>query len=246
MLLKDKVAFITGASGGIGSSAARCFAREGAHLALLEHSQSLSALVAEITLSGSARAKSYRADMTSLKDMQQCVKDIVADFGRVDILVNNAGITADNLLLLMTDDQWDSVIQTNLRSIFAVTKCVARQMLKQKDGRVINISSVSGIHGNAGQSNYAAAKAGIIAFSKSMAKELASRNILVNVVAPGFIATKMTDVLPENVKKNALAGIPLKRFGVPEDVANACVFLASEKSSYITGQVFVVDGGIAI
>lgn len=246
MLLKDKVAFITGASGGIGSSSARCFAREGAHLALLEHSQSLSALVAEITSSGSARAKSYRADMTSLKDMQQCVKDIVADFGRVDILVNNAGITADNLLLLMTDDQWDSVIQTNLRSIFAVTKCVARQMLKQKYGRVINISSVSGIHGNAGQSNYAAAKAGIIAFSKSMAKELASRNILVNVVAPGFIATKMTDALPEDVKKNALAGIPLKRFGVPEDVANACVFLASEKSSYITGQVFVVDGGIAI
>lgn len=246
MLLKDKVAFVTGASGGIGSSVARFFAREGAHLALLEHKQSLSGLVSEITSSLSVRAKTYHADMTSLKDMQQCVKNIVADFGRVDILVNSAGITADNLLLLMTDEQWDSVIQTNLRSVFVITKCVARQMLKQRDGRILNISSVSGIHGNPGQSNYAAAKAGIIAFSKSAAKELASRNILVNTIAPGFIATKMTDVLPSEIKEKALQGIPLARFGAPEDVAHACVFLASEKASYITGQVFVVDGGIAI
>lgn len=245
MLLKDKVAFVTGASGGIGAAIARSFAREGAGLALLEHKQSLSPLIEELAASG-ATAKSYRADMTSLKDMQQCVKDVVADFQKIDILVNNAGITADNILLLMKEEEWDSVLATNLKSMFAVTKCVARQMLKQKDGRVINISSVSGITGNAGQSNYAAAKAGIIGFSKSAARELASRNILVNVVAPGFIDTKMTEPLSDDVKEKVKAEIPLKRFGAPEDVAEMCMFLASGKASYITGQVFVVDGGISL
>lgn len=245
MLLKDRVAFVTGASGGIGSAIVKSFAREGAHLALLEHKQSLSGLMDELKSVG-VQAKSYRADMTSVTEMQQCVKNVVADFARIDILVNNAGITADNLLLLMKEQEWDSVLNTNLKSMFVTTKCVARQMLKQQDGRVINISSVSGITGNAGQSNYAAAKAGIIGFSKSVARELASRNIRVNVVAPGFIATKMTEPLPDEVKEKVKAEIPLKRFGKPSDVAEMCAYLASEKAAYITGQVFVVDGGISL
>ncbi len=245
MLLKDKVAFVTGASGGIGSAIAKSFAREGAHLALLEHKQSLSGLIDELKSDG-VQAKSYRANMTSVAEMQQCVKSVVADFARIDILVNNAGITADNLLLLMKEQEWDSVLNTNLKSMFVTTKCVARQMLKQQNGRVINISSVSGITGNAGQSNYAAAKAGIIGFSKSVARELASRNIRVNVVAPGFIATKMTEPLPDEVKEKVKAEIPLKRFGEPSDVAEMCAYLASEKAAYITGQVFVVDGGISL
>lgn len=236
---------MTGASGGIGSAIAKSFAREGAHLALLEHKQSLSGLMDELKSVG-VQAKSYRADMTSVTEMQQCVKNVVADFARIDILVNNAGITADNLLLLMKEQEWDSVLNTNLKSMFVTTKCVARQMLKQQDGRVINISSVSGITGNAGQSNYAAAKAGIIGFSKSVARELASRNIRVNVVAPGFIATKMTEPLPDEVKEKVKAEIPLKRFGEPSDVAEMCAYLASEKAAYITGQVFVVDGGISL
>ena len=192
----------------------------------------------------SVRSKSYKSDASSLIDSNKLIEDVVKDFESIDILVNNAGIAKDNLLMRMSEDDFDNVINTNLKSVFNMSSSVQRLFLKQRKGSIINIGSIVGLKGNPGQSNYAASKAGIIGFSKSLALELGSRNIRVNVIAPGFIETEMTDNLSENIIENWKNNIPLKRIGKPEDVANACIFLASDMSEYITGQVIQVDGGM--
>jgi 3-oxoacyl-[acyl-carrier protein] reductase len=201
------------------------------------------ALEQELQTSGT-KVKGYRSDASKFDQAEKLIADVVTDFGTVDIVVNNAGITKDGLLMRMSEQQWDEVLEVNLKSIFNVTKAASKIMMKNRKGVFVNMSSVVGVQGNAGQGNYAASKAGIIGFSKSMAKELGSRNIRTNVVAPGFIKTEMTEVLDPKVVEGWEAGIPLKRAGETEDVANACVFLASDLSSYITGQVIAVDGGM--
>ncbi len=244
-LLEGKIALITGASRGIGRGIAKAFAAQGADVAFtyLSSVEKGQALEAELAGEG-IRAKGYRSDASDFDQAQALVDEVIKDFGRIDILVNNAGITRDGLLMRMSKDQWDAVIRANLDSVFNLTKGVQRYMLKQRSGSIINMSSVVGIKGNAGQANYAASKAGIIGFTKSVALELGSRGIRCNAIAPGFIATEMTESLDPKVLEGWLESIPLKRAGTVEDIANACLYLGSDLSSYVTGQVLSVNGGM--
>jgi 3-oxoacyl-[acyl-carrier protein] reductase len=244
-LLDNKVVLITGASRGIGKAIAETCVLQGATVAFtyLSSEEKARALEAELTANGGV-AKGFRSDASKFDDAQQLVDDVVAAFGTVDVLVNNAGITRDTLLMRMTEEQWDEVINTNLKSAFNLTKAVQKPMLKARSGSIINMSSVVGVKGNAGQSNYAASKAGLIGFTKSIAAELGSRNIRCNAIAPGFIETEMTEVLDQDVVASWRNSIPLKRGGQPVDVANATVFLASDLSAYITGQTLHVCGGM--
>lgn len=244
-LLEGKNAIITGGSRGIGKGIAEVFAQHGANVAFTYNSSAQSAEELAKELEGmGVKAKAYQSNAASFKESQELVDKVVEDFGSIDILVNNAGITKDNLLMRMSEEDFDKVIEVNLKSIFNMTKAVQRTMLKQRNGSIINMSSVVGVTGNAGQANYAASKAGIIGFSKSMAQELGSRNIRTNVIAPGFIETEMTEKLDEKTVQGWRDAIPLKRGGKPEDIANACVYLGSDLSSYVTGQVIHVDGGM--
>ena len=242
MLYLSKTALITGASQGIGAAIALRLAKAGFHIAINCYNQQLAdtdgAAVAEKCRAFGVEAKCYVADVSKFDQCQEMVKAVAADFGSLDVLVNNAGITKDGLLPRMSEDQFDAVIAVNLKSVF--------NMMRQKGGRIINVSSVSGLYGNAGQANYAASKAGVVGLTKTAAKELGGRNITVNAVAPGFIRTQMTDALPDKVKEVMLGQISLKRFGEPEDVANAVAFLASDDAAYISGQVLEIDGCIAM
>lgn len=244
-LLAGKTALVTGASKGIGRSIAIRFALEGANVAFtfLSSVEKGQALVAELEAFG-INAKGYRSDASDFKAAEQLITDVVSDFGGLDILVNNAGITRDNLLMRMTEESWDEIMNVNLKSCFNTVKAASRTMMKAKAGSIINMTSVVGVKGNAGQTNYAASKAGIIGFTKSVALELGSRNIRCNAVAPGFIETEMTGALDEKTVQGWRDGIPMKRGGQPEEVANACVFLASDMSSYISGQVLHVNGAM--
>jgi len=247
MLLDGKVALITGGSRGIGRAVTLKLAKAGARVAV-NYAGNLKAAneVCDLIKSAGGEAIAMQADVADSASVEAMVKEVMAAYGRIDILVNNAGITRDNLLVRMKEEDWDAVMNTNLKGIFNCTKLVSRIMMKQKAGKIVNMTSVVGIVGNAGQSNYAAAKAGVIGFTKSMAKELASRNITVNAIAPGFISTDMTAVLSDQVKVELAAGIPLGRLGTPEDVAAAVMFLVSDAANYITGQTVNVDGGMVM
>ena len=244
-LVKGKNIIITGASRGIGRGIAVAFAKQGANVAFTYSSSEGPAKELEAELSAfGVTAKAFKSNAADFDAAQQLVADVLEIFDSIDVLINNAGITKDNLLMRISEEDFDKVIEVNLKSVFNMTKAVQRTMLKQRHGSLIHMSSVVGVKGNAGQSNYAASKAGIIGFSKSIALELGSRNIRSNVIAPGFIETEMTDKLPEDVVAQWRASIPLKRGGSTEDVANACLFLAADLSAYITGQVLHVDGGM--
>jgi len=244
-LLEGKVALITGASRGIGKAIAIAFAQQGALVAFtdMRRDELMETTESEIQALG-VKAIGYASDASSFDDSERVVDEIAKEFGRVDILVNNAGITRDNLLMRMTEADWDLVIKVNLKSVFNLTKAVQKYMLKQRSGSIINMSSVVGVSGNGGQSNYSASKAGLIGFTKSIAQELGSRNIRCNAIAPGYIETEMTAKLSEEVRTQWAAQIPLRRGGKPEDVAQACVFFASDLSAYVTGQVLSVCGGM--
>lgn len=244
-LLEGKTALITGASRGIGKAIARKFALEGAAIAItnIVEDEEFTSTIDELKALN-VFARGYVSNAASHEDSQRVVAQIIIDFGKIDILVNNAGITKDALLMRMSEDQWDAVISVNLKSVFNLTKAVLQTMLKQKNGSIINLSSVVGVSGNAGQSNYSASKAGILGFTKSVARELGSRNIRCNAIAPGFILTEMTENLPPDIKSEWISRIPLKRGGTPEDVANTALFLASDLSSYISGQTIQVCGGM--
>lgn len=244
-LLEGKIALITGGSRGIGRAIALAFANEGAHIAFsdLVYDTVAEDLEREISALG-VKAKGYASDASSFEASEALCIAVAADFDRIDVLVNNAGITRDNLLMRMTEADWDLVIKVNLKSVFNLTKAVQKYMLKQRSGSIINMSSVVGVSGNAGQSNYSASKAGLIGFTKSIAQELGSRNVRCNAIAPGFIETDMTAKLPEEVRNAWAEKIPLRRGGKPEDVANVAIFLASDLSSYVTGQVINVCGGM--
>ena len=247
MLLDGRHALVTGASRGIGRAVALAFAAEGASVALnfAENVAAAEAVRAEIESAG-GKAILVPADVSDENAVEDMVKTVTEAFGSIDILVNNAGITRDGLLLRMKEEDWDAVLNTNLKGIFLCTKAVSKFMMKKRYGRIVNMASVVGVTGNASQANYAAAKAGVIGFTKAMAKELASRGITVNAIAPGFIRSDMTDVLPDKVKEAMLAEIPLGRAGEPADVAKAALFLASDQAAYITGQVLKVDGGMVM
>ena len=246
-MLEGKIALVTGASRGIGRQIALTLGAKGAAVIVNYNgsAQKAEEVVKEIEAAG-GRAEALQCNVSDFEACGQMMADIVARYGRLDILVNNAGITRDNLLMKMSEEDFDAVINTNLMGVFNCIKHISRQMLKQKAGRIINISSVSGVLGNAGQANYCAAKAGVIGITKSAARELASRGITVNAVAPGFIVTEMTDVLSDSVKEAATEKIPMKKFGETQDIAGAVAFLASEDAKYITGQVLCVDGGMAM
>ena len=244
-LLNNKVAIITGATRGIGKGIARKFAEQGASIAFTYVSSEEKAKVVETELSElGVKVKGYKSNAGDFIAAQQLIDDIVSDFGQIDVLINNAGITKDGLLMRMSEENWDDVMDINLKSVFNLTKASLRTFLKQKSGSIINMSSIVGVQGNAGQSNYSASKAGIIGFTKSIAQELGSRNIRCNAIAPGFIATEMTDALGDDVIGKWVENIPLKRPGSPEDVANCCLFLASDMSTYVSGQVISVCGGM--
>ena len=245
MLLQGKIAIITGASRGIGKSIAKSFIAQGATVAFTYRSSEEKAieLEKELTVNG-GNAKGFKSDASKMADAESLVKDVLEAFGTIDIVVNNAGITDDTLLIRMSEEQWDRVINVNLKSCFNLTKAVLKTMLKARFGSIINISSVVGVQGNAGQANYAASKAGILGFTKSIALELGSRNIRCNAIAPGFIETEMTAKLDPDTVQGWRNAIPLKRGGTPEDIANACIFLASDMSSYVTGQTLNVCGGM--
>ena len=247
MLLDGRHALVTGASRGIGRAVALAFAAEGASVALnfAGNVAAAEAVRAEIESAG-GKAILVPADVSDENAVEDMVKTVTEDFGSIDILVNNAGITRDGLLLRMKEEDWDAVLNTNLKGVFLCTKAVSKFMMKKRYGRIVNMASVVGVTGNASQANYAAAKAGVIGFTKAMAKELASRGITVNAIAPGFIRSDMTDVLPDKVKEAMLAEIPLGRAGEPADVAKAALFLASDQAAYITGQVLKVDGGMVM
>ena len=244
-LLENKVALITGASRGIGNAIAKVFAEAGANIAFtyLSSDEKARQLETELAAMG-VKAKGYKSNAANYEEAQELCKQVKEDFEAIHILVNNAGITRDNLLMRLSEEDWDSVINTNLKSIYNLTKPVSMVMLRQKEGSIINLTSIVGMIGQAGQSNYSASKAGIIGFTKSIADELGSRNIRSNAIAPGFIKTEMTEELAEDLKKSYLAGIPLKRFAEPEEVAKAALFLASDLSSYVNGQTLSVCGGL--
>ena len=245
MLLQGKIAIVTGASRGIGKSIARTFIEQGANVAFTYRSSEKQALALEKELTANGgTAKGFMSDASKFTDAENLVKEVLEAFGTVDIIVNNAGITDDTLLMRMSEEQWDRVVDVNMKSCFNLTKAVLRTMLKARSGSIINISSVVGVQGNAGQANYSASKAGILGFTKSVALELGSRNIRCNAIAPGFIETEMTEKLDAEVVQGWRDTIPLKRGGSPEDVANTCVFLASDMSSYVTGQTINVCGGM--
>ncbi|MFP3356907.1 3-oxoacyl-[acyl-carrier-protein] reductase [Planococcus citreus] len=245
--LTGKTAIVTGASRGIGAAIARRFAEEGANI-VVNYSGSqdkAEAVVAEIEQAG-GKAIAVKANVADADAVKVMADTAMKEFGSIDILVNNAGITRDNLMMRMKEDEWDDVINTNLKGVFLCTKAVTRQMMKQRAGRIVNIASIVGVMGNAGQANYVAAKAGVIGLTKTTARELASRGITANAVAPGFITTDMTEKLGDDVQSSMLAQIPLARFGAPEDVANAALFLASDEASYVTGQTLHLDGGMVM
>ncbi len=244
-LLEGKTGLVTGAARGIGRAIVIAFARQGANIAFTDiaYDDSMKSLERELSEIG-VKAKGYASDASDFENTQKVVDEIARDFGQIDILVNNAGITRDTLLMRMTEEQWDLVIKVNLKSVFNLTKAVQKYMLKQKSGSIINMSSVVGVSGNAGQANYAASKAGIIGFTKAVARELGSRNIRCNAIAPGFIITEMTHKLPDEVREEWIKKIPLQRGGTPEDVANVCIFLGSDLSSYVSGQVINVCGAM--
>ena len=246
MRLKDKVALITGGARGIGRAIALTFAREGADIAVADVNLEVAQQTASEIENLGRKAMALEMDVTNFEKVEEAINKILDKLGKVDILVNNAGITKDNLLLRMSQSDWDAVINVNLKGTFNCIKAVSRPMIKQRSGRIVSIASIIGLMGNPGQANYAASKAGIIALTKTVAKELASRNINANAVAPGFIQTEMTAKLPEEVKKKMLEAIPLAKLGTPEDVANVCLFLASDESSYITGQTITIDGGMVM
>jgi 3-oxoacyl-[acyl-carrier protein] reductase len=244
-LLENKVVLITGASRGIGKAIAKSLAAQGANVAFtfLSSVEKGKALEEELAAAGTT-VKGYQSDASDFKAADELVTNVVADFGRIDVLINNAGITRDTLIMRMTEEHWDDVMRINLKSAFNLVKAVTKPMMRARAGSIINITSVVGIMGNAGQANYAASKAGLIGFTKSVAKELGSRNIRCNAIAPGFIETEMTGELNEDKLSEWMKGIPLKRIGSGEDIANACVYLGSDMASYVTGQVLIVDGGM--
>ncbi|MBX9743221.1 MAG: 3-oxoacyl-[acyl-carrier-protein] reductase [Chthoniobacterales bacterium] len=245
--LEHQVAIVTGASRGIGEAIAQALAVEGAKIAVVSRSMGTATKVEEdLNKKIPGCAKAYAVDVADFEAVKKIGEQIVADFGRVDILVNNAGITRDTLLMRMSSEDWDMVLNTNLKGAFNFTHAVLRSMMKARTGRIINISSVSGIMGNAGQTNYSASKAGLIGFTKSLAREVSSRGITANVVAPGFIETDMTAVLNEAIRQGAVTQIPLARFGKPEEIAAAVAYLAGPKAAYVTGQVLAVDGGMSM
>ena len=243
MVLESKVTFITGGASGIGAAIAKKFIQEGTRVIICDVDAETGTKTAQ-QIGGNIHF--YKMDISDEEQVKKTVETVINEFSRIDILINNAGITNDRLLLRMTKQDWESVIGINLTGTFLVTKTIMRYMIKQRYGRIINIASVIGLIGNPGQANYAASKAGIIGFTKSCAKELAGRNITVNAIAPGFIETRMTENIPDEIKQNYLKLIPLRRFGLPEDVANLVLFLASDQASYITGQVICLDGGMVM
>lgn len=246
MRLANKVAIVTGSTRGIGKAVAEHLAAQGARVAVCGRNGEQAAQVAEAIVEQGGTARGFQCDVTLDDDVQNLIRDVQEAFGSIDILVNNAGITRDTLLMRMKEADWDQVMEVNVKSMYRCAKAVLRPMMKQRSGRIINITSVIGLMGNAGQANYAAAKAAVIGFTKSLAKEAASRGITVNAIAPGYIATDMTDSLDEKVRERILAAIPLGTIGQPEDVANAVAFLASDESRYITGHTLVVDGGLVM
>jgi 3-oxoacyl-[acyl-carrier protein] reductase len=244
-LLENKIALITGGSRGIGATMVKKFAEQGAHVAFTYRSSAEQAnqLVEAASVHGTT-IKAFSSDASSFEQTQGLITEVLKEFGTIDILVNNAGVTRDNLLMRMTEDNWDDVMNNNLKSVYNFTKCIMRPMLKARSGSIINISSIVGLKGNAGQSNYAASKAGMIGFTKSIAQEVGSRNIRCNAIAPGFIATEMTDKLDEKVKDHMIQTTALKRLGTTEEIANVALFLASDLSSYITGETLNTSGGM--